>query len=964
MKIQKGIAVALAAAILASGGGVATSLATAQPAQAASSQSEIQAAITQILNETNAERANAGLAPLTLNADINVVAQNWTESMATQQSMIHNPDYQTQMPQPWIRVGENVGQGYTKDTIVAAWMASPGHRANILGDFTHIGIGYWVDDAGRGWFTQDFGKYEVPVLTAPNTPVTTVGKFDLTATWDRKWEENVDSYRAELRAQDGTLLQTKIVPVNDGTVTFDGLTDMTTYNVSVLSQYTNALGEQFVSPATTVTVTTLEDIPTVTAVTDLALTPGEDNLGVYWNAPADSNGALQPYTVELLKNGVVVQTAQTTDTSFSFAGLTSNTDYSVNVTATTAVRAKTATATATVSGTTLLSSVANVSEPTNVSTTSESFSTITATWGAPASQTGIDLKYIVTLSTAGKPDVVVETTNPSYTFSGLNQNTDYSVKVQANITSENRVNTSTTNGVTSDVRTLADYNAVDVTAPVLAPVKGYPTSAALSWTAPETVVGNLDAYTIRVKEAGQDDRVFMTTDTNFVVTGLLENHTYSFEVTANASSLNGNNKAEAVSATEKVTTPYAPNTVIVSAPNALAVVLPQPSEVDVTWEAPTTLVGTLDGYKVVLKKGDTVVQTVNTPELKATFTGLESATQYTVEVTANATSPDRTVSAESAVTGIQFSTEGAQVTAPSEVQLSDVTYNSLTTTWTTPDVIVGKLTKYGVTVKQNGSVLGSYFTNDNFYTVTGLKSNTAYTVEVQAFVSSYDGLSEEVSPVASNTVVTQKSPLVSVTAPTTSVSDVKANGFTVSWTRPVSTGLITGYRVLVTKDGKAVQTIPVSMLTTSATVTGLDPEIAYTVTVEATAMAEDNVNTATATSLPTVVTTDFVPVNPGGNPPVVTPPVVTPPVVTPETPGDTSTGGIKLDLSGTPAGDTETPSEAETQNGDPASEETANLANTGVSEQAAPMVAGTGLALLLAAFGFLFAGRIRQARQR
>ena len=60
--------------------------------------------------------------------------------------------------------GENVGRTYgtqQPDTarIMSAWMASTGHRANILrGSFTHIGIG--IDRGSNGYWTYvlDFGS--------------------------------------------------------------------------------------------------------------------------------------------------------------------------------------------------------------------------------------------------------------------------------------------------------------------------------------------------------------------------------------------------------------------------------------------------------------------------------------------------------------------------------------------------------------------------------------------------------------------------------------------------------------------------------------------------------------------------------------------------------------------------------------------------------------------------------------
>jgi len=61
--------------------------------------------------------------------------------------------------------GENIAAGYqTPAAVMAGWMDSSGHRANILDcDFKDIGVGYYylANDSGdlnyRHYWTQDFG---------------------------------------------------------------------------------------------------------------------------------------------------------------------------------------------------------------------------------------------------------------------------------------------------------------------------------------------------------------------------------------------------------------------------------------------------------------------------------------------------------------------------------------------------------------------------------------------------------------------------------------------------------------------------------------------------------------------------------------------------------------------------------------------------------------------------------------
>jgi uncharacterized protein YkwD len=54
--------------------------------------------------------------------------------------------------------GENIAAGQaTPEEVMQSWMSSSGHRANILGDFKYIGIGYVECKGGWGhYWTQDF----------------------------------------------------------------------------------------------------------------------------------------------------------------------------------------------------------------------------------------------------------------------------------------------------------------------------------------------------------------------------------------------------------------------------------------------------------------------------------------------------------------------------------------------------------------------------------------------------------------------------------------------------------------------------------------------------------------------------------------------------------------------------------------------------------------------------------------
>ena len=110
----------------------------------------------------NDQRAALGLQTLTVSSTLSDKARIKAQDMAENHYFSHNsPTYGspfTMMRQLGITyrsAGENIAMGYdTAEAVVAGWMASPSHRANILLDnYTHIGVGrsgdYWTQ-----WFTR------------------------------------------------------------------------------------------------------------------------------------------------------------------------------------------------------------------------------------------------------------------------------------------------------------------------------------------------------------------------------------------------------------------------------------------------------------------------------------------------------------------------------------------------------------------------------------------------------------------------------------------------------------------------------------------------------------------------------------------------------------------------------------------------------------------------------------------
>lgn len=138
----------------------------AAPAQAPSSgATQVPAELQQVLDDTNRQRAAAGLSPLSFTPELNRVASDRSKDMVTRHYFEHvdpdghDPFYHMQQDGVnFMTAGENIAMGQpTANAVVDAWMHSAGHRANILNpNFHHIGIGVARNANGQLYWTQDF----------------------------------------------------------------------------------------------------------------------------------------------------------------------------------------------------------------------------------------------------------------------------------------------------------------------------------------------------------------------------------------------------------------------------------------------------------------------------------------------------------------------------------------------------------------------------------------------------------------------------------------------------------------------------------------------------------------------------------------------------------------------------------------------------------------------------------------
>ncbi len=182
-----------------------------------------------VLTETNKQRASNNLSAYASNATLNAAANAKLQDMFNQQYFDHvGPDGRG--PSNWVEdagyayiaVGENLAVGnFDGDSaIVAAWMASPGHRANILHkNFIEIGIAVAEGnfEGQRTWLAvQAFGT---PAAACPNPKSDLQNLFDQKNISSNSIESQLDSEKNKLDsliAQFDQLSRDGTAKINEG----------------------------------------------------------------------------------------------------------------------------------------------------------------------------------------------------------------------------------------------------------------------------------------------------------------------------------------------------------------------------------------------------------------------------------------------------------------------------------------------------------------------------------------------------------------------------------------------------------------------------------------------------------------------------------------------------------------------------------------------------------------------------
>jgi uncharacterized protein YkwD len=115
-------------------------------------------------NKINEYRVSIGLNPLEMINHISFKSYEHNDYMIV--NKVVNHDYFTDRANNIksvlgaVKVGENIAYNFsTPNAALYAWLNSPGHKANIEGDYTHFGFSITADpETGKKYYTNIFMK--------------------------------------------------------------------------------------------------------------------------------------------------------------------------------------------------------------------------------------------------------------------------------------------------------------------------------------------------------------------------------------------------------------------------------------------------------------------------------------------------------------------------------------------------------------------------------------------------------------------------------------------------------------------------------------------------------------------------------------------------------------------------------------------------------------------------------------
>jgi titin len=621
---------------------------------------------------------------------------------------------------------------------------------------------YAITQFGTGTSPSE-EKYAQPQssssLTVPGAPTgltaTAVSSTQVNLSWTAPANNGgapITGYKIESKSGSGSY--TTIVSNTGSTSTAYSNTGLTTgttytYKVSAISNVGTgaASGEASATPSSS-SSSSAPGAPTNLVATQVSST----QIDLSWTAPSVTGGsAITGYKIEVKVgsgsfSNLVANTASTA-TAYSHTGLTAGQAYTYRVSAINAIGTGAASGEASPG----VSSTNPPGTPGGLTATAASPTQVNLSWTAPSSGGAATGYKIESKKGSGSYEVLVAntaSTGTSFAHTGLTTGTTYYYRVSA-------VNSA---GTSSSAE--ASATPKETTIPTLTAAPVSPTSIMLSWVAPsQTYNQSIIGYKIEEKVAQNTYQVILentnSAGTSHTITGLTtgQAHTYVVSAYFTLGASPRSNEASATPLTSSTPPASQPTTSAPGIPTGLAATAVSPTQVNLSWNAPSSTGGSaITGYKIEYKKGtgqyETLASSTQNSTTKYSHAKLETGSTYTYRLYAINAAGISSASSEASATPTLSTSAPPSVTAPGQPTLSAVLASptQVNLSWTAPSSgspATGYKIEYKIGTGQYLTLIKS--TTNTAYSHTGLLENT-YSYRVSAVNSAGTGApSNEVS---------------------------------------------------------------------------------------------------------------------------------------------------------------------------------------------------------------------------
>ena len=658
----------------------------------------------------------------------------------------------------------------------------------------------------------------------PTISMVTPGVARIAVTWKTpsSGRDPVTTYRVWAVEDPSKVCTINVDVASANTCIVDGLTAGRRYSFRA-----TALSNAGASAPSTASAAAAPTGPPATPAAPTAV-PASGSAKVSWTAPAANGSPITSYKVIASPGN---KSCTTTTTSCTVSGLLNGTAYTFTVSATNAIGTTMSPASAPVTPASAPTAPAAPSvTPGNAS--------VSATW-TPSAENGSPItSYKVVASPSGKS---CTTAGTSCTITGLTNGTPYTFTVAAT----NGVGTTTS--APSRSATPATVPGAPTQVVATGSASGTPPtpSMTVTWKAPTNTGGSsITSYVVTMDQVPTKTCTYTVGQTpanTCVISGLTRATLYSFTIVArNAMGPSAPSASSTLAST--FSTPGAPTNIGVTGGD---------TTVTVTWTPPTNTGGSaITSYIVKQVYSSTVLCTYTvgqTPANSCTVKGMQNgrSMQFTVAaVNALGVGADSLMSL--------YVTVGVAPSSPTSVQGTPAG-GSVNLSWTAP---TSAGSKYGETSPgKSGSIIryDVYILGGNGGPVcTKYQSGASPPLTSCSISNLTNGSSYNFIVVAMNDagiLSTPSSPSSAITplglagAPTGFSVLASQNSANLSWTAPTDTGgaPITGYLVTARPPSGAAITQTFSASATSGMLTGLTPDVAYQVTIQAVTRAGSGV---------------------------------------------------------------------------------------------------------------------------